>query len=1228
MASAARERATTISGLFTSIAALWAQVEYRSKQLMPWNALQRAPQRAENSLLLDYVDPMNVVSLFHSARKSHFFVTVAIAGALTAQLMVVLSSGLFEAVSVIVVKDDAALMTTEVFTGLYHNTITSKPATVTYGRLLYNLSYPLGTTQDYAYQLFNTSHCKFTAPFPPNIRIQAYTTALASVENMTATVDVFSADLDCSRAAVDGVSPGYFSGANENTLIDSIDFTVSTDSDAAVVSVSSDEQDGKNCTSIVAKVKRSMSWAYNGSYCANQEAGPDRNRLVMVFGAWDSEIVSTIIAGSTATSAARLIPTSLLAGQESEASLTATRVVSTAVGVSAANSSPAKSTSSGNDIQLDDPTSNDVFIQTVAKSTSAASNDVFIQTVAKTTSAASSSATGYYDIQLDDPTNTLSAIILAKRADDSASSADVSNATGSPTVFVLPTSAYTASLAIICKPRYTIRKANVTLSKTASTVDTNTNTASSESGLAFQNLTLLDGDAAQERELENLTAWAIMSPVFMAIELANAELKSGSLISFVNAMAPSNESDSGDDATRFMAGLQQLYRSISAQVANEYLTQQQNSSSDDSEGDQDSTQLTGTTVTQETRLAMQAPAFWIMEVALMFAVFGTSYLLLNANDMTVSHDPSSIGGLATILARSKNLMRLMSGTGAMPLQKIRDEVLGGPGKEFAAGIMHAPRGSNARYEFLIEVNDGEQRSTPQGQEEDGQRRDTPTSNNPPEWYHPFAVSLFGRALIACVPLALIVALEVLYQYSAQHDGLADIDGTNLYVHYVWTFVPTLAMVGVGQLFGMVDFATKVFAPYSALARPGGTASILDSYLNKLSVHALCAALTMRQWAVAAAAVATVISPFLTIVTSGLLNAASAPANYTVAVTRLDAFKPITSDSAGGDGIVAANLVLANNLSYPQWTHDTLALPRILLDPAQQPSTSLAAHARNASTLRVTVPAVRGVANCTVASPSDAAIFGNCAPRWVSMHMAAVGDRFLPQVTAKFTGSGYFGRWEAPDFDAGAAFPAGSAARRTPGCPPIVASFGRVAADGRVAAATHLACAPYVETVAAAVTLALPAYRVAAAPEPAADVGRGDVWNDEYWAFVTSGSGAYKLTNPNPRNETDEDLAALFGLAVWGPDGVPKEELLAEEEVLVKRVERVYAQVLAQILNVEREDASASSATADKRKRDGGEGGLQGTILDASRMRLKQSPVSTRILEGLLGVMFGLAEEPV
>lgn len=987
---------------------------------------------------------------------------------------------------------------------------------------------------------------------------------LASIEDISAIVDVFSADLDCSSATPLKVTDSFYTGSKNNPLLDSNGFTVSTDDAARDVWLA--PVDEPSCSNLVVQIKSRQLWNYNGSYCPDQPEGPDRNRLVFVSGSWNAGAMSTIRVSGVPTSTAGLIPASLLAGD----STTATQTVSTMATqtVSAAGLSSTGSTS---------------------VSTRSQSHDVFIQIETKTSSSSSAMFSSGNDIQLDDPPSDFTIGVNAKRADSTRTTRTSTQA--DPSVFLLPTSTYTPEYAIVCKPRYTIRKANVTLSKTASSADIITNLASGSSGFAFANMTLLEG----ERKLDNFSAWTMMSPVFMSIELANYQLNNNGLLGFINAAAP--EAKSGEDEIdRIMDGLRQTYRSISAQVASTYLTQ------NSSEGDLNST-LTGRTVVQETRLAMQAPAFWITEAALLVAIFGASFLLLNSSDMRMSRDPGTIGGLATILARSEGTMRILAGTGAMPLSKVKEVV--GPDKEFAAGTVQASNGSSTWCEFLIETND-------EGSLQDGANQRSEDSDGPAEWYRPFAVSLLGRVLIISVPLALMVALEVLYQYSAGHDGLADVDQDNRYAHYAWTFIPTLVMVGVGQLFGMLDFATKLFAPYSALRKKGGVparTSIMDSYLDKLGVHAFFAALGRKQWAVAAVAVATVLSPFLTIVTSGLLNVETAPANYTVAITQLNTFNTTGADYSSG--AIEANLVLASNLTYPQWTYDTLAIPQLKIASTQS-SHSLESTANNASSLRATVPAVRGVANCTVQDPSS---FQNCDYLWLDGYSVAVGNNFVALSNSKFENDGYFGRWQSPPYN--------ESIGPAPGCPSVISVFGRVEND-TIVQCTHLACYPYVEKVDATVTLSLPDYRVDMDQRPpeAPAIGHGEIFSsgDDVWAFDSDGDiFGLQLANPNLLNATDEDFGSLYGLVVWGPDGVPSEELVQDEERLVSRVEKVFAQVMAQLLNKERVSLENGTAEASRKKRDTNE--LTGTILYTGRTRLKQSPISTRILEGLLAIMF-------
>ncbi|KAL1636912.1 hypothetical protein SLS56_001009 [Neofusicoccum ribis] len=84
------------TAVLTLVAAFWGQVEYRTKQLAPWALMANNPQPAERSILLDFIEPLALVSLAKSLRTpGTYAVAVAIVGALLLKLATVLSTGLF-----------------------------------------------------------------------------------------------------------------------------------------------------------------------------------------------------------------------------------------------------------------------------------------------------------------------------------------------------------------------------------------------------------------------------------------------------------------------------------------------------------------------------------------------------------------------------------------------------------------------------------------------------------------------------------------------------------------------------------------------------------------------------------------------------------------------------------------------------------------------------------------------------------------------------------------------------------------------------------------------------------------------------------------------------------------------------------------------------------------------------------------------------------------------------
>lgn len=158
---ASRITTDTHDPVLTLIAAIWAPVDYRAKQIMPWVLLARGFQPARDSLLLDYVDGISFLDLFKSLRRRHWLVFSVIAGSFLIQLATVVSSGLFVSSRVLVHESDALLVAKDAFARPGNFVAGSRPATNVFGALTSNLSFPAGTEREYAFQQFNMDQGEF-----------------------------------------------------------------------------------------------------------------------------------------------------------------------------------------------------------------------------------------------------------------------------------------------------------------------------------------------------------------------------------------------------------------------------------------------------------------------------------------------------------------------------------------------------------------------------------------------------------------------------------------------------------------------------------------------------------------------------------------------------------------------------------------------------------------------------------------------------------------------------------------------------------------------------------------------------------------------------------------------------------------------------------------------------------------------------------------------------------
>jgi hypothetical protein len=166
------------------VAVFWRQVDYRAKEIMPWAGMAQGPTHPEKSLLLDYVSPMQVVSLWCAAKHRHWVIILTISVFISIKVLTIISTGLLVLESPMIQANPTTLVANTTFdTATFGNgsKVDSGPKYTVYGHHPYNLPYPAGTTDKYAFQSITT---------PKDSLVQ-------SKVILNATVDYFAADMDC-----------------------------------------------------------------------------------------------------------------------------------------------------------------------------------------------------------------------------------------------------------------------------------------------------------------------------------------------------------------------------------------------------------------------------------------------------------------------------------------------------------------------------------------------------------------------------------------------------------------------------------------------------------------------------------------------------------------------------------------------------------------------------------------------------------------------------------------------------------------------------------------------------------------------------------------------------------------------------------------------------------------------------------------------------------------------
>ncbi|KAI1750940.1 hypothetical protein F4782DRAFT_507331 [Xylaria castorea] len=167
--------------IFTAIVSVWRQVDYHCKLSQPWQAMKNGPTKPSDGLLLDYLSPILVTTIYKSVIKHHWATAASSIGFLLLKAAVVASTALLIAsptsstqpvsVNITTKFDISRLWKTvhgtadnqpQLFVGddgdnsigtgyIYDSTA---PVYVASGILAGKLQYPIGTQNDVAFPLF------------------------------------------------------------------------------------------------------------------------------------------------------------------------------------------------------------------------------------------------------------------------------------------------------------------------------------------------------------------------------------------------------------------------------------------------------------------------------------------------------------------------------------------------------------------------------------------------------------------------------------------------------------------------------------------------------------------------------------------------------------------------------------------------------------------------------------------------------------------------------------------------------------------------------------------------------------------------------------------------------------------------------------------------------------------------------------------------------------------
>ncbi|KAM0425120.1 hypothetical protein ACHAPT_009680 [Fusarium lateritium] len=300
-------------------------------------------------------------------------------------------------------------------------------------------------------------------------------------------------------------------------------------------------------------------------------------------------------------------------------------------------------------------------------------------------------------------------------------------------------------------------------------------------------------------------------------------------------------------------------------------------------------------------------------------------------------DPNTLVGLASIVAHSHPFVECLRGMGAAGEGAIKSRLAGSSYSSGAEG-----------HEKLAEPNQGFYHifggKAPT-------RRTVPPRFDSSTWRQPVILHGLIRLLYIVILASIIIGFEVSLRASQRYDGLRTMDNDAAYL--AWTVVPALVLLVVAMYMITLEWWTRLLAPFSHLVRQGGFGETVGLNLADTVRHVAW----RRAWKIGDFGAVTAISggfiALLVVVASApLFEPAPLELDTSLALRTEDYFAnslasspddPICTDCT--NDTTTASLILAGRAPYPAFTYADLNFPSVSLGDEADSSDDLRVSVR-------------------------------------------------------------------------------------------------------------------------------------------------------------------------------------------------------------------------------------------------------------------------------------------